>query len=141
MQPTELSLGIGSLFAMGMEKVMYDEIAHELSVEYPVPSEVSLLYACLAVNVLFSIVLMAAAYRAILQAPSPDNAPALKDERVFTLAQVMGIVSGVMGLFLTFTVIGRGMPSGRFWIYRCSGPRPGRAEHRRREGPADYGPP
>jgi hypothetical protein len=112
-----LALGIVSLFAVGMEKVMYDEIGRELYVEYPVPSEVSLLYGCLAVNLLFCIVMMAAAYRAILQAPSPANAPTLKDERVFTLAQVMGIVSGVMGLFLTFAVMGRGTPPGRFWIF------------------------
>lgn len=112
-----LVLGIVSLFVVGMEKVMYDEIGRELDMEYPVPGEVSLLYACLALNGIFCIVMMAAAYRAIVQAPSSAEAPPLKDERVFTLAQVMGIVSGLMGLFLTFAVIGRGTPSERFWIY------------------------
>ena len=66
-----LILGIVSLFAIAMEKVMYDEIAHEMSVEYPVPSEASLLYGCLAVNGFFCIVMMVAASRALLQSPSP----------------------------------------------------------------------
>jgi len=110
-----LILGIVSLVAIAMEKVMYDEIAHELSVEYPVPSEVFLLYGCLVVNALFCIVIMLAAYRALAQAPAPAAMP--RDERMFTIAQVMGIASGIVGIILTLSVIGRRTPSERFWIY------------------------
>ncbi len=45
-----LVLGTLSLFAIAAEKVMYDEIGRELAIEFPVPGEVSLLYACLGVN-------------------------------------------------------------------------------------------
>jgi hypothetical protein len=116
-QVLALVLGVSSLFAIAVEKVMYDEIAHELFVEYPVPNEIVFLYACLAVNVIFSIAMMALTYRALLRAPSPTHAPAPKDERVFILAQVMGIVSGITGLFLTIALSGRGTPSDRFWIF------------------------
>ncbi len=116
-QMLTLLLGIVSLFAIAMEKVMYDEIAHEMSVEYPVPSEVSLLYGCLTVNALFCVVMMVAAYRALVRVPLTVNAPISKDERVFTIAQVMGIASGIMGLLLTIFIIGRQTPSERFWIY------------------------
>jgi len=86
-------------------------------VEYPVPSEVSLLYGCLAVNVLFCIIMIIEAYRALVRVTPRVDAPIARDERVFTIAQVMGIASGIMGLLLTLFVIGRKTPSERFWIY------------------------
>lgn len=112
-----LVFGTVSLFAIAAEKVMYDEIGREMSIEYPVPGEVSLLYACLGVNLAFSVVMMVAAYRTQLRVPSSGDVPTVKDERVFTLAQVMGIVSGVMGLLLTSILIGRQWPSDRFWVF------------------------
>jgi small-conductance mechanosensitive channel len=112
-----LVLGVFSLFAIAAEKVMYDEIGREWTIEFPLPGEVSLLYACLGVNVLFSVFMIVAAFRAELRVSSPLDQPASKDERIFTLAQVLGIVSGVTGLLLTAVLLARRWPSERFWIF------------------------
>jgi uncharacterized membrane protein len=112
-----LAMGVLSLFAIAAEKVLYDEIGRELVVEYPVPGEVSLLYACLGINVLFSVFMIVAAFLFALRAPAPDGGPSAEDERVFTLAQVMGIVSGVTGLLLTAVLVARRRPAGQFWVF------------------------
>jgi MFS family permease len=88
-----------------------------MPLEYPVPDEIVFLYARLALNALFCVVMTAAAYRALVRAPSPAGRPAPKDERLFSLAQVMGTVSGLTGVILTLALIGRRWPSERFWIF------------------------
>jgi hypothetical protein len=112
-----LVIGICSLFAIAAEKVMYDEIGRELTSEFPLPGEASLLYACLGVNTLFSVFMIVAAFRTELRASSAVEQSTPKDERVFTLAQVLGIVSGVMGLLLTAILLARRWPSERLWIF------------------------
>jgi len=112
-----LVTGVVSLFAIAAEKVMYDEISREMAIESPFPDEVFLLYGCLAVNLLFSAVMMAAAFRTLLRSLSDGAVRSGKDECVFILAQLMGVVSGVMGLALTSVLIARGWPTGRFWIF------------------------
>jgi hypothetical protein len=112
-----LTAGLFSLFAIAAEKVLYDEIGRELAIEGPVPGEVSLLYVCLAVNMLFSVAMIVAAFLFALRAPSPEGPLSSKDERVFTLAQVLGIVSGLMGLLLTAVLVARRRPAGPFWVF------------------------
>jgi hypothetical protein len=110
-------LGILSLFAIAVEKVMYDEIAREMTVEYPVPGEVFFLYLCFGVNALFCLVMVGAVYRALAENPSSGGVSPSKDVRLFTLAQVMGIVSGVMGMMLTFSLMAGRRPPERFWVF------------------------
>lgn len=112
-----LTIGILSLFAIAAEKVMYDEIGREWAVEAPFPGEVWLLLGCLGLNMLFSLFMIAMALRAEPAALSPGGLPAPRDERVFILAQVMGIVSGIMGLLLTTALSLRNWPSERLWIF------------------------
>jgi hypothetical protein len=112
-----LALGVLSLFAIAAEKVLHDEIGREWTSGSPVPTEVSLLYACLGINVLFCVFMTVMAFRSEMQAPTPNDGPLPKDERVFTLAQVLGVVSGVMGLLLTAILLVRKWPSERFWIF------------------------
>ncbi len=46
-------VGLFSFFAFGIEKVMYDEVAKEYYLEWPVPGEVMFLYLCLGIHALF----------------------------------------------------------------------------------------
>ena len=112
-----LALGVASLAAIAAQKVLYDEIGHEMGIEYPVPTEVSLLYAALGVNLLFAAVMMIAAFRGLARDGGAEGAAGAKDERVFALAQAMGVVSGAMGLGLTALLIARGWPAGRLWVF------------------------
>ena len=45
-----LSLGIISLIAVGVEKVMYDEVAREYYLEFPMPDETYFIYFGLFIN-------------------------------------------------------------------------------------------
>ncbi len=112
-----LALGVASLAAIAAQKVLYDEIGREMGVEYPVPTEVSLLYAALAINILFAAAMMAAAFLGLARDGAADVEAGTKDERVFSLAQAMGVVSGTMGLGLTVLLIARGWPAGRLWVF------------------------
>jgi hypothetical protein len=113
-----LALGVVSLAAIAAQKVLYDEIGREMGIEYPVPTEVSLLYGALAVNVLFAAAMMIAAFRGLARdGGAAESAVGAKDERVFALAQAMGVVSGAMGLGLTALLIARGWPAGRLWVF------------------------
>jgi MFS family permease len=112
-----IAFGVVSLFAISVEKVMYDELGREIALEFPVPDEIVFLYACLAVNALFAAVMTSAAYRALLRAPSSAERPRPQDERLFSLAQVMGMISGLTGVLLTLALIGRGWPAKRFWVF------------------------
>lgn len=112
-----LVIGVLSLFAVAAEKVMYDEIGREWVFEAPFPGEAWLLLGCLGLNILFSLFMIVLALRAEPPAPSPGAPPVSQDERVFTLAQVMGIVSGLMGLLLTTALLVRKWPAERFWIF------------------------
>jgi hypothetical protein len=112
-----LVLGIVSLFAIAVEKVMFDEIGRETFLESPAPGEIIFLDAGLVVNALFCLIMMAAAYHAFLRAPSPAERPSPRDERLFSLTHGMGMVSGLTGVVLTLALIGRGWPSERFWVF------------------------
>lgn len=112
-----LAFGVVSLVSVAVQKVMYDEIRREMTIEFPVPGEVSLLYLLLGVNLLFAAAMMFAAFRILTRGESLGGVAEVKDERVFSLAQAMGIVSGAMGLALTFLLIVRGWPSERLWVF------------------------
>lgn len=112
-----LALGVVSLAAIAAQKVLYDEIGREMGIEYPVPTEVSLLYGTLAVNLVFAAAMMIAAFRGLAVEGEAEGAAATKDERVFALAQAMGVVSGAMGLGLTALLIARGWPAGKLWVF------------------------
>jgi len=117
LQIFSLFLGIISLFAIGIEKVMYDEVGHEIFIEWPAPGEVSFLYLCLGINALFCLVMIFLIYKTLALFPIHGNEIKTKDEKIFNLAQVMGIISGLMGMLLTFFVIARQTPTNKFWIF------------------------
>ena len=46
-----------------------------------------------------------------------DSKDEFVDEKIFTIAQCLGILSGVMGLILTFNLIEKNILTNKLWIY------------------------
>jgi hypothetical protein len=105
---------VASLFMIAVQKVMYDEVGREIRAGMDA-GEISFVNLGLVVNAACCLLVIGVAVLALrkgLGGPALD-----KGASVFTLAQYMGIVSGLLGLLLTFGLIGRQVPIGRLWIY------------------------
>ena len=111
-----LLLGVLSLFFIAVEKVMFDEIAREMQLEFPLPNETMFLYLGFGINALFTILALIFVMQTILHQHEKDSPAFGLDDRIFRLAQVMGIISGSMGIFLTLANITREIPPHLFWI-------------------------
>lgn len=94
-----LILGIVSLFSFGIEKVMIDEIARQYRVGMDI-RELGILNLAYIINLIFSLLIFFFILKTlpVLIYHSSQKKPA--DERIFVIAQFMGILSGAMGIFL-----------------------------------------
>jgi hypothetical protein len=107
-----------SLFALGGEKVMVDEIAREYRHGLGI-NELYILNLFLIVNVAFSIgifILLLKSFKLV-----EINITKVKsiDEKIFVIAQVMGIAAGFMGLLFTFhfiVFVSRSFPEDKWWV-------------------------
>lgn len=110
-----LVLGIISLFSMGVVKVMVDEIAKE----YPTghSGEFYILNFAYLMMVAYLILLFFFILKTFKIVSDQSAEDELVDEKIFTIAQFMGILSGIMGLFLTFSLVGNNIPPNKLWIY------------------------
>lgn len=109
--------GIASLFSIAIEKVMFDEIGREFYIEFPISGEILFLYVCLGINALFSALIIFCLYREYMMTIRNETPEILMDEKIFSLVQLFGIVSGIMGLLLTCQLIVKEIPLEKFWIY------------------------
>ena len=106
---------VASLFMLAVQKVMYDELGREIKAGFENAGEIAFVNAGLAVNGLFCLLVIALAVLALKKAV---GGPALdRGASVFTLAQYMGVVSGLLGLLLTFALIARQVPIARLWFH------------------------
>ncbi len=103
-----------SLFMIAVQKVMYDEVGHEIKSGLENAGEIAFVNLGLVINALFCLLVIGLALFAFRR-PHADTALD-KGAPIFTLAQYMGIVSGFLGLFLTLSLMGRQIPVGRLWI-------------------------
>ena len=109
-------LSLVSLFALGAQKVLIDDIARQARLGLEV-NEVAILNGTYLMNMAFTMVmflLLLHTFRVTAgeQAHHPSG-----DETIFTIAQCMGIVSGIMGVWLTFDLIEKRIPRETFWVY------------------------
>ena len=112
-----LILGIGSLFAIGIEKVMVDEIAKEYRIGIIDQGEFSILNYAYTINFIFNIMMfyfILKTYRSIDIKDAKDN---FVDEKIFVLAQYLGILAGILGIYQTFTLIGFAIQITKFWVF------------------------
>jgi O-antigen/teichoic acid export membrane protein len=101
-----LILGIFSLFSTGIEKVMVDEIARQYRSGMEV-SEISILNISYVLNMLFSVFTLFYILKVLPIVYTVNGSEDSVDERIFTIAQFMGILSGLAGLLLVFDLAGK----------------------------------
>jgi hypothetical protein len=111
-----LILGIISLFSIGIEKVMVDEIARQYRAGMEV-SELSILNIAYVLNMLFSVLTLYYILRVLPVLYTSSGSEDSVDERIFTIAQFMGILSGVAGLLLVFDLAGKKTDNDKLVFY------------------------
>lgn len=113
-----LILGVVSLFAIGGEKVMVDEIAKEYRLGWDI-SELYILNFEYMINMAFTILLFLFILKTFKLVYINDLKDKLVDEKIFTIAQCMGIVAGIMGLLFTFhfiVFVGKQISVDKLWV-------------------------
>lgn len=111
-----LIIGVVSLFIIAGEKVMIDEIAREYRSGMDI-SELHILNLAYSINAVFTIVMGFLLMKTLKLSRDNQNDDALLDEKIFTIAQILGVISGIMGLFLTFGLIGKPIRIDKIWVY------------------------
>jgi len=105
-----------SLLAMGVEKVMVDEVAREYRLGSDI-SELNILNLAYLFNLAFAALLCYFVLKMKKTGTGNSGRDSARDERIFIIAQYMGLVSGLLGLLLTFDLIAKEMAASRLWIY------------------------
>ncbi|MBG0859667.1 MAG: hypothetical protein IQL11_09205, partial [Bacteroidales bacterium] len=111
-----LIIGIISLFSIGVEKIMIDEIAREYRAGMEI-SEISILTIAYILNIIFSLLIFFFVLRTF--SLRKDYYPEVKsvEEEIFTIAQYMGIISGIMGLSMIFSLTRKDIPADKLAFY------------------------
>jgi hypothetical protein len=109
-------LSLISLFALGAQKVLIDEIARQARLGLAVP-EVAVLNGTYVINIAFTMGMFLLLLQTFTWGEREHAHHVSVDETLFTIAQCMGIVSGFMGIWLTFNLIGKRIPREAFWVY------------------------
>ncbi|MFC2083621.1 hypothetical protein ACFLS9_01050 [Bacteroidota bacterium] len=117
LKTTGFVFGVISLLAIGAEKVMWDEIGKEYGVLGAHMGEVMILYFLLIINASFCIFMFYLTIKVLAVSEVQSMNIGGKDEKIFSLAQYVGIVSGGLGILLTFDLINKQILDYRFWIY------------------------
>ncbi len=104
-----------SLFMIAVQKVMYDEVGRQIKAGFDRVGEIGFVYAGLFVNAACCLVVMVLAIVA-LRKPSADAAMD-RGAPLFTVAQYMGLASGLLGIFLTLSLALTRRSVGRVWFF------------------------
>ena len=99
-----LILGVVSLFAIGIEKVMIDEIAREYRLGWDI-SEIYILNSAYFVNIVFSLLIFVFLLRTFKLINLENSKSQHVDEDIFVIAQYLGIFSGITGIVFTLHMI------------------------------------
>ena len=104
-----------SLFMIAVQKVMYDEVGREIKAGFDRVGEIGFVNAGLLVNAFCCLLVMGLAMVALRK---PNAATALdRGAPLVTVAQYMGLASGLLGLFLTLSLAFSRRPVGRIWFF------------------------
>jgi len=113
-----LFLGVISLFAMGVEKIMVDEIAREYRHGSPI-SELYILNFAYITNMAFSLLMFLFLLKTFKLVAFEDIRTKYIDEKIFIIAQYLGIVAGITGLLFTLHMIRfvrKEILMDKFWV-------------------------
>jgi hypothetical protein len=114
-----LILAVISLFAMGVEKVMVDEIAREYRHGFGI-NELYILNSAYLINMAFSIVVFFFLLRTFKLINSEDPKVIRIDETIFIIAQYMGILAGITGVLFTLHMmqfVRQDLLMDKFWVF------------------------
>lgn len=114
---TLLIFGIGSLLAIGVEKVMVDEIAREYRSGFTDQGEFYILNGSLVINILFIIFMFYFFLKSYRLKDIKDSKDNFADEKVFIIAQYLGILAGILGIYQTFILIAFANQITKFWVF------------------------
>ncbi|HEY4761562.1 MAG TPA: hypothetical protein VIH42_13350 [Thermoguttaceae bacterium] len=107
-----LALGALCMIFLIVDKVMIDEIGREYRLGWETLGEWIILYSAMTVQLIYGLVVFT--YLFLEHRGSQQIQPqvfSLCDETVFVTAQIMGVISGAIGLWMNYTFIRRQMHS------------------------------
>jgi hypothetical protein len=113
-----LITAVVSLFCMGVEKVMIDEIAREYRHGMGI-SELSILNLAYIINVLFCLLTLVFLLRTLKLINQNDPTELRNDEDIFITGLCLGIVAGMAGIYFTLhmaLVVDTELLHTRFWV-------------------------
>jgi hypothetical protein len=113
-----LILAVISLFAMGVEKVMIDEIAREYRYGLGI-SELYILNFAYIINLVFAVLIFFLLLRTFKLINDEDSKVVHVDETIFVIGQYLGILSGITGIWFTLHMIHfirQDLLMDKFWV-------------------------
>lgn len=114
-----LILGVISLFSVGVEKVMVDEIAREYRHGLGI-NELYILNLAYIVNMGFSVLMFVFLLRTVKLLNMENTGIISVDENLFIIGQSMGIISGLTGIWFTIHMIkfvGPEIMLEKLWVF------------------------
>jgi len=114
-----LMLGVISLFSMGVEKVMIDEIGKEYRHGMGI-NELYILNLAYIINLVFSVLIFVFLLRTVKQISLENKETAPVDENLFIIGQILGLISGIVGIWFTIhmiTFVGSGLMTDKIWVF------------------------
>ncbi|MBN1388323.1 MAG: hypothetical protein JW965_07745 [Bacteroidales bacterium] len=114
-----LVAGVISLFSVGVEKIMVDEIAKEYRHGLGI-NELYILNLAYIINMVFSIFIFIFLLRTIRLINLENTTTVPVDENLFIIGQSLGIISGIVGIWFTLhmiTFVGSEIMMDKFWVF------------------------
>lgn len=114
-----LIMGVISLFSMGVEKVMIDEIAREYRHGMGI-NELYILNLAYIINVCFSVFMFIFLLKTVKLIHLENKEATPVEENLFIIGQILGLISGIVGIWFTLhmiTFVGSGIMMGRLWVF------------------------
>ena len=106
-----LCFGILSALVVFGDWAIFGDITKEYEMGWDTSGEWPILYIFLGIHFLFFCSMIALLIRIFRELKSPDEpVPAKKDEIIFSIANYVGMVCGVLGLAWTFMILGLDLP-------------------------------
>ncbi len=114
-----LIIGVISLFSMGVEKVMIDEIAKEYRHGMGI-NELYILNLAYIINVCFSVFMFIFLLKTVKLIHLENKEATPVEENLFIIGQILGLISGIVGIWFTLhmiTFVGSGIMMGKLWVF------------------------
>lgn len=111
-----LVLGVLCMILLIVDKVMIDEIGRELRLAWETQGEWIILYGAMFIQLFYGLVVLTYLISECRRSKEAgSHIIGIRDETVFVMAQIMGVISGVVGLWSNYSFI-RGQTHANDWL-------------------------